>query len=246
MILETYLFNKLNIIYLLYLMENTNFANFNWDASTNMLDLNFNDEFMNIFPLPPRRRNISMNFNPFLSTTDNTLDNLITNTLLEKNPYIKVTTEKAINDIEKIIYNKDIEQKECPITMMDFKEGEEISKLSCGHIFNTEAINRWLKDEDYKCPVCRHELEYKEIKKYDLSNNDLSSNDISDVSLNNIEHYLNMDFESLLINMIQTQIRRNYRDSHFDSMINDVTTNLDNEYDDELQQAIWDSINLED
>ena len=59
MILEIYLFNKLNIIYLLYLMESTNFANFNWDASTNMLDLNFNDEFMNIFPLP-RRRNISM------------------------------------------------------------------------------------------------------------------------------------------------------------------------------------------
>ena len=226
-------------------MSNTNFANFNWDASTNLLDVNFNNEFMNIFPLP-RGRNISMNFNPFLSTTNNTFENLITNTLLEKNPYIKVTTEKAINDIEKIIYNKDHEQKECPITMMDFEEGEEISKLSCGHIFNTEAINRWLKNEDYKCPVCRHELEYKEIKKYDLSSNDLSSNDISDVSLNTIASYLDMDFESLLINMIQTQIRRNYRDSHFDSMINDVTTNLDSEYDDELQQAIWDSINLED
>ena len=221
-------------------MSDTNFANFNWDASTNMLDVNFNNEFMNIFPLPPRRRNISMNFNPFFSNT-NTVDNLITNTLLEKNPYVKVTTEKAINDIEKIIFNKDIEQKECPITMMEFEEGEEISKLSCGHIFNTEAINRWLKDEDYKCPVCRHELEYKEIKKYDLSSNDLSG-----VSLNNITNYLDMDFESLLINMIQTQIRRNYRDSHFDSMINDVTTNLDSEYDDELQQAIWDSINLED
>ena len=232
-------------------MSNTNFANFNWDVSTNLLDVNFNDEFMNIFPLPPRRRNITMNFNPFLTTT-NTVDNLLTNTLLEKNPYIKVTTEKAINDIEKITFNKDIEQKECPITMMEFEEGEEISKLSCGHIFNTEAINRWLKDEDYKCPVCRHELEYKEIKKYDLSSNDLSSNDLSSndlssndlsgVNLDNITDYLNMDFESLLINMIQTQIRRNYRDSHFDSMINDVTTNLDSEYDDELQQAIWDSI----
>ena len=219
-------------------MSNANFTNFNWDASTNMLDISYN-EFMNIFPLPPR--NISMNFNPFLSTTNNAFDNLITNTLLEKNPYIKVTTEKAINDIKKIIYNKDIEQKECPITMMDFEEGEEISKLSCGHIFNTEAINRWLKDEDYKCPVCRHELEYKEIKKYDLSSNDLSSNDL--VSLGN---HLEMNFESFLINMIQTQVRRNYRDSHFDSMINDITTNLDNEYDNELQQAIWDSINLED
>ena len=226
-------------------MSNINFANYDWDASTNVLDVNFNNEFMNIFPLPTRR-NISMNFNPFLSTTNNTLDNLITNTLLEKNPYVKVTTEKAINDIEKIIYNKDIEQKECPITMIDFEEGEEISKLHCGHIFNTEAINRWLREEDYKCPVCRQELEYKEIKKYDLSSNDLSSNDISNVSLSGIASYLDMDFESLLINMIQTQIRRNYSDSHFDSMVNDITTNLDNEYDNELQQAIWDSINLED
>jgi hypothetical protein len=224
-------------------MSNANFTNFNWDASTNMLDISYN-EFMNIFPLPPR--NISMNFNPFLSTTNNAFDNLITNTLLEKNPYIKVTTEKAINDIKKIIYNKDIEQKECPITMMDFEEGEEISKLSCGHIFNTEAINRWLKDEDYKCPVCRHELEYKEIKKYDLSSNDLSSNDLSSNDLVSLGNHLEMNFESFLINMIQTQVRRNYRDSHFDSMINDITTNLDNEYDNELQQAIWDSINLED
>ena len=224
-------------------MSNANFTNFNWDASTNMLDISYN-EFMNIFPLPPR--NISMNFNPFLSTTNNAFDNLITNTLLEKNPYIKVTTEKAINDIKKIIYNKDIEQKECPITMMDFEEGEEISKLSCGHIFNTEAINRWLKDEDYKCPVCRHELEYKEIKKYDLSSNDLSSNDLSSNDLVSLGNHLEMNFESFLKNMIQTQVRRNYRDSHFDSMINDITTNLDNEYDNELQQAIWDSINLED
>ena len=49
-------------------MSDTNFANFNWDASTNLLDVNFNNEFMNIFPLPPRRGNISMNFNPFLSS----------------------------------------------------------------------------------------------------------------------------------------------------------------------------------
>ena len=79
-----------------------------------------------------------------------------------------------LNQIKKLVYphgvfsmkyNNDLSQKECPITMMDFELDEEISKLPCGHLFNTQAINRWLKDEDYKCPVCRRKLEYKEIKK---------------------------------------------------------------------------------
>ena len=47
-------------------------------------------------------------------------------------------------------------------------------KLPCGHIFS-DSIFTWLKEESNKCPVCRHELSYKEIKNedyvIDISNN---------------------------------------------------------------------------
>ena len=31
------------------------------------------------------------------------------------------------------------DDKHCPISFLDFKQGEEISKLPCGHIFHKEA-----------------------------------------------------------------------------------------------------------
>ena len=60
---------------------------------------------------------------------------------LEKNPYKKVASDEAIDSIDIIKYKNDLPQKECPITMMEFEIDEEISKLPCGHLFNTNAIN---------------------------------------------------------------------------------------------------------
>ena len=56
----------------------------------------------------------------------------------------------------------------------------------------------------------------------------------------------NVDFEALLINMIQTEIRRNYVPNNFNSFIQEVETNLDSSYDEELQQALWNSIHTDD
>ena len=47
---------------------------------------------------------------------------------------------------------------------VDFEEGEEIAKLPCGHIFNKDGIMQWLEEESNKCPVCRDELDSKEIE----------------------------------------------------------------------------------
>jgi hypothetical protein len=48
---------------------------------------------------------------------------------------------------------------------MDFEEGQEVAQLPCGHIFEKEAVLRWLKDENASCPVCRKPLACKEVKK---------------------------------------------------------------------------------
>ena len=241
--------------------NNTPFANFNWDASSNNLSVNFLDEFMNIFPMPPRRQEVNMSFNPFLNhinpifdNSNNSWENILRNSFIQRNPYKKVTTDKAIENIKKVKFNNSFEQKECPITMMEFKEGEEISELPCKHVFNTQAITRWLKDENYKCPVCRYEMENKEVKKYDLSNNDLSNNDftqpLEELSGNRVNTLLSNinsnNFENILINMIQNQIRTNYSNTHFNQVVQEIESELDYQYDDELQTAIWESLGLED
>ena len=236
-------------------MNNMNFGTYDWDASTNNLNINFADEFFNTLPMPSLR-NRTMNFNPFSETIQNTRQ------FLQGNSYKKVTKYEVIENIKKIKYENDFHQKECPIMMVEFEEGEEISQLPCNHLFNTEALTRWLKNESYKCPVCRHELEFKEVKirnsNNDLSNNDLSDNywnDLIDLSNNDLSgvggldgsrNLSNVDFETLLINMIQTEIRNNYLPNNFNSFIEEVETNLDSSYNAELQQALWDSIHTDD
>ena len=100
---------------------------------------------------------------------------LLQQSLFEKNLYKNVLSEKGEKEIQKINYNKsEVDQHSCCISFEDFKEGEEVYKLPCGHIFS-DSIFTWLKEESNKCPVCRHELSYKEIKNedyvIDISNN---------------------------------------------------------------------------
>ena len=89
--------------------NNTTFANFNWDASSNNLSVDFLDEFMNVFPMPPRRRQVNMSFNPFLNhinpifdNSNNSWENILRNSFIQRNPYKKVTTDKAIENIKKV------------------------------------------------------------------------------------------------------------------------------------------------
>ena len=58
-----------------------------------------------------------------------------------------------------IITHYDLEDiNECPICMVDYKENEITKITSCGHIFHTECIDRWIKKKKaYNCPICRKE-----------------------------------------------------------------------------------------
>ena len=72
-------------------MNNIRLGTFNFDNSSNQLNIDFRNEFMNLFPLPPQRQNISMDFNPLrfnntLTQLDN-INSIINNSFLEKNPY---------------------------------------------------------------------------------------------------------------------------------------------------------------
>ena len=54
-----------------------------------------------------------------------------------------------------------------------------ISKLPCNHLFNTDAILKWLKEEKAECPICRFKLESTEKK---LERSDSSNNTVQDRS----------------------------------------------------------------
>ena len=70
---------------------------------------------------------------------------------------VKVTLDdEAVDKIKSEKLTEDLNEK-CSICMMDMKKDEEYSKLPCQHNFHTDCVMKWLKEYNYKCPVCREE-----------------------------------------------------------------------------------------
>jgi len=79
--------------------------------------------------------------------------------------YKKVLSETGESDLKLVKYELGkYSNDRCSIMHINFEEGDEITQLPCKHCFNTEAINRWLKEEKAECPICRQELNNKEVK----------------------------------------------------------------------------------
>ena len=100
------------------------------------------------------------------------LNEVISNSFDEdKDAYKNVLSEKGKQQLKIINYNSTIsKEKRCPITQEEFEENQEIIQLPCSHIFSKEAITKWLETESAKCPICRIELESKEIKREEETN----------------------------------------------------------------------------
>ena len=95
------------------------------------------------------------------------------NSVLNASLYDKETYKHVLSDEgkEQIIHrkydSKTDEEKTCPIMFTDFEDGEEVAELPCKHIFDKDAIEKWLNEEDASCPVCRKKLNSKEVKNED-------------------------------------------------------------------------------
>ena len=159
------------------------------DLSNNIVDLS-NNFFGNInenlflspminrlFPpsFPETGYEASSNPPTFLDTLSQILNrpSLIDQSFNDENKYKNVLDESGLNQIETVIYNSNEfpDDKQCPISFLDFNQGDKINKLPCGHIFHSKSILKWLENEQAKCPVCRYELSSKEVKKTDISEN---------------------------------------------------------------------------
>ena len=63
----------------------------------------------------------------------------------------------------------------CPITMEDFKEGDDIICLPCNHIFEPDGIIKWVTNENASCPVCRFKLKSKKVTSAAMTNAAMTS-----------------------------------------------------------------------
>ena len=171
---------------------------------------------------------------------------ILQQSLFEKNLYKNVLSEEGEKQIKKIKYDKNnLDQHSCCISFEDFKEGDEVYKLPCGHIFSN-SIFTWLKEESNKCPICRHELSHKEIKNEDY---------LIDISSNLPDRQVPINpFNLFLNNMrnIYSQPRSIFRQNASDNLrpifhrtpfsVNMRNTIQEFEYDREYQNAILASI----
>ena len=94
-----------------------------------------------------------------LITDSNAIDAF--NTLLQNTPDERVLlTASQIDAATEIVqYDGDLmNHTQCPITLEDFVESEQVCKIShCGHIFKRANLMRWF-DTNTCCPFCRHNL----------------------------------------------------------------------------------------
>lgn len=138
---------------------------------------------------------------------------------------------KRVVDLDKnneIVYKKfsdvaNCDQSSCPINMTDFAPDEVIAQLPCKHCFNKNAISQWLAEESHKCPVCRYELDYKEIRTEEEKQPDY--NDIS-MSMSDIEDEIAGLESDLSDNVVPSENDISENDVSYNdivSLINNIT-----------------------
>ena len=75
-------------------------------------------------------------------------------------PFQNVVVSMDDNDIEKLKSTK-LEASldtDCSVCMGHMERDEIVTELVCSHTFHTECIQPYLKQYNYKCPICRAEV----------------------------------------------------------------------------------------
>ena len=116
--------------------------------------------------------NIQDNNTQSLTDDDTIYNQLLNSSLYDKFTYKYILSEEGESQLKTIKFTKDTTDTKnlgeinniCPITSLEFEENQNITSLPCNHYFDTEAINKWLREEKAECPVCRFKLHSKEVK----------------------------------------------------------------------------------
>ena len=83
----------------------------------------------------------------------------------DESPYKQVVSQTGLSQLKYTFFDDEThETKGCPISGDEFEEGERIVTLPCDHTFSEAAIMRWITEENATCPICRFELEAREVR----------------------------------------------------------------------------------
>ena len=102
---------------------------------------------------PLRRRN--------LNDTENIFTQILNNTFNAPIPP-RPASISDISNSSNNYYWRDIsnttDQMICPIMRETFLPNDRVTRLSCGHVFGSSAINTYLSEFDHRCPICRFNI----------------------------------------------------------------------------------------
>ena len=194
--------------------------------------------------------------NQLFRQRNSNIRNLLRETLSQKNRYRKVLSEKGSAQIKKLKFTENMKNNKCPILLEKFEKDEEVSVLPCDHVFNTEAINEWLKTEQANCPVCRFELDSKEISQLPSITEENESDADSDDGMPELEEIFDEQdisnnlytSDTHMIGLIETLLNMRHQRStqpiennNLSPSFNSIINNMENSR--EVQAAILASIN---
>lgn len=162
----------------------------------------------------------------------NIINNVIEQSLLDSNPIKHVLSKEGEEQLTIVSYQQSkYSMKECPITLVEFKENDMVTKLPCNHIFDTSGILWWLKEEQASCPVCRTKLKHDEIS---VSNNEPQNDaDRYNFQTNPLTLFSNITIDLSLNSQLTQPYNRNYNLTPFESILESIDEdNIDEENDD--------------
>ena len=144
--------------------------------------------------------------------------NFINNTLNMGNIPQPLNSQDISANITNLRYSDIAEttnQTICPFTQENFNMTDEVSRINpCGHIFTRVHLNRYLRNFDYRCPVCRRDLRRENdvenpapsSRLLDISTNVLNSNNRNSQQTRNIINNAVESVTNALMNNITNQI----------------------------------------
>lgn len=175
----------------------------NIDLSNNTHTNSIDTEYMNFF------RNYYRS--SYLRRNNSNFESILQQSLMDpsQNLYKNVLSDEGESNIKTVIFTKNKYKNDtCPISLMDFKQGDEVSQLPCGHIFMKDAVMKWLKDENASCPVCRKPLASKEVKKEIKNRNVVLNATNSNTVINRYPMHDSNFRRQFVQNYIERQIER--------------------------------------
>jgi len=156
---------------------------------------------------------------------------------------VRPSEQQITNATQIIDYSSENEYNNmnCPITLDEFTEGEQICRIRhCGHIFKEQALRNWFQ-RNVRCPVCRYDIRnYIPTNTTDSSNNVVDDSDTesedtlesvnqetTDISSNNIPaaNTSYNQFTNALSNNLMSIIT-DYVNNHIEPSIFDASYNV--------------------